>query len=150
MNDERNPGRCIKALLNVRRQKVKGSNIQIARGNLNTVVWNKRSCESRTKRISVYRRRMAANGSRRRNHGWRKKHEWDRGKIKGQREDEMWTGGWMKGRTKRGRGWIRRSDRREDSITRHQQPGAYLVAIGFSLPKASPGFISNCTFDDPL
>lgn len=31
-----------------------------------------------------------------------------------------------------------RSDRREDSITRHQQPGAYLVAIGFSLPKASP------------
>lgn len=58
--------------------------------------------------------------------------------------------GWMKGRTKRGRGWIRRSDRREDSITRHQQPGAYLVAIGFSLPKASPGFIPNCTFDDPL
>lgn len=88
MNDGGNPGWCLKALLNVRRQKVKGSNIQIARGNLNAVVWNKRSRESRTKRISVYRRRMAANGSRRRNHEWRKKHGWDREKIKGQRENE--------------------------------------------------------------
>lgn len=47
---------------------------------------------------------------------------------------------WMEGRGEgdkgAGSGW--RSDRREDSITRHQQLGAYLVAIGFSLPKASP------------
>lgn len=64
-------------------------------------------------------------------------------------EREMDGGRETKGRTKRGQGWIRRSDRREDSITRHQQPGAYLIAIGFSLPKASPGFIPNCTFGDP-
>lgn len=42
-------------------------------GNLNAVVWNKRSRKSRTKRISVYRRRIATNGSRR-NHRKRKKH----------------------------------------------------------------------------
>lgn len=42
------------------------------------------------------------------------------------------------------KGWIERRwtvgrwrDEREDSITRHRQPRAYLVAIGFSLPKAS-------------
>lgn len=43
----------------------------------------------------------------------------------------------------KGRGGFGRSDRREDSITRHQQPGAYLVAIGFSLPKASPALYQN-------
>lgn len=80
---------------------------------------------------------------------------WKRGEGKSRdRGRTSWTRGGgrlkgTKGRTKRGRGWIRRSDRREDSITRHQQPGAYLVAIGFSLPKASPGFIPNCTFGDP-
>ncbi|XP_018360908.1 PREDICTED: uncharacterized protein LOC108759786 [Trachymyrmex cornetzi] len=114
VNDEGNPGRCLKALLNVRRQKVKGSNIQIARDD----VW----------------RLMEAGGE-----------------ITGGGRSTDGTGGKSRdrGRTKRGRGWIRRSDRREDSITRHQQPGAYLVAIGFSLPKASPGFIPNCTFGDP-
>lgn len=55
------------------------------------------------------------------------------------RNDERRGGREGKGGQKgAGRGWVRRSDRREDSITRHQQPRAYLVAIGFSLPKASP------------
>lgn len=38
--------------------------------------------------------------------------------------EQRWTVGWQR-------------DEREDSITRHRQPRAYLVAIGFSLPKAS-------------
>jgi len=42
-------------------------------------------------------------------------------------------------RKSKSEGMVRRSDRREDSITRHRQP--YLIAIGFSLPKACAGFI---------
>jgi len=142
----------LKAFLNVRRQKVKGSNIQIAGGNLNAVVWNKRSRESRTKQISVYRQRMAANGSRR-NHGKRKKHEgrenqgieegWDRWMDEGQR------GGEGKGDKKGqgGMGTAKRQKRRLD----YTSPAARSLfgRNRFFITKSLTGFIPNCTFGDP-
>lgn len=72
----------------------------------------------------------------------------DERKIKGQRKEDE-TGGRenRKGRPGTG-GTAKRQKRRLDYTSPAARP-AYLAAIGFSLPKASVGFIRNCTFSDP-
>lgn len=109
-------------------------------GNLNAVVWNKRSRKSRTKRISVYRRRIATNGSQR-NHEKRKKHR-ERGN---QGREEGWDGWKGGGRRQRGRGWVAKRQKRRLDYT---SPAAWSLfgRNRFFITKSLTGFIPNCTF----
>lgn len=110
-------------------------------GNLNAVVWNKRSRKSRTKRISVYRRRIATNGSRR-NHRKRKKHR----ERENQGIEEGWDGwkGVGRGRQK-GREWVAKRQKRRLDYT---SPAARSLfgRNRFFITKSLTGFIPNCTF----
>jgi hypothetical protein len=70
----------------------------------------------------------------------------EKGRRDGEREETTrkwkgmrWTEREQTGRANQRKRAVRRSDRKEDSIIRHQQ--SYLIAIGFSLPKASAGFM---------
>lgn len=128
-------------------KRSKGSNVQIARGNLNAAVWNKRSREKAGQNgLCIYRRCMEANGSRR-NHEKRKEAA-HRGKRRG--------GGGRKWRVEvdgtkwnRGREWstAKRQKRRLD----YTSPAARSLfgRNRFFITKSLTGFIPNCTFGDP-